>query len=78
MINLEVIMGFNKNNITDTETGCITIGRIAPDFTTLSTVGTISLSQFRGKWVVLVSEPGDFAATSTTSLIALAMHYEEF
>lgn len=58
--------------------GCITIGRIAPDFTTLSTEGTITLSQYRGKWVVLVSEPGDFAATSTTSLLAFTNHYEEF
>lgn len=58
--------------------GCITIGRQAPDFTTLSTHGVITLSQFRGKWVVLVDEPGNFAATSTTSIIALANNYEEF
>ncbi|MEL7649151.1 MAG: redoxin domain-containing protein [Sedimentibacter sp.] len=60
------------------ETGCITLGRVAPDFTALSTDGYITLSQFRGKWVVLVSEPGDFAATSTTSIIELTKHYEEF
>ncbi|MDF2949995.1 MAG: AhpC2 [Sedimentibacter sp.] len=55
---------------------CITIGRIAPDFTALSTEGVITLSEFRGKWVLLVSEPGNFAATSTTSLIALTRFYE--
>jgi peroxiredoxin (alkyl hydroperoxide reductase subunit C) len=73
---MEVSMSTNnKDNIIP---GCITIGRIAPDFTTLSTEGYITLSQYRGKWVVLVSEPGDFAATSTTSLLALTNHYEEF
>ncbi|WP_313339521.1 redoxin domain-containing protein [Sedimentibacter sp.] len=65
----------NQNNI---DTGCITIGRMAPDFTTLSTDGVIRLSQFRGKWVVLVDEPGNFAATSTSSLLALANNNEEF
>lgn len=65
----------NHNNI---DTGCITIGRMAPDFTTLSTEGVITLSQFRGKWVVLVDEPGNFASTSTSSLLALSNHYEEF
>jgi len=57
---------------------CISIGRIAPDFTTLSTDGVITLSQYRGKWVVLSSEPGNFAAPSSTSIIAFAEHYDEF
>ena len=35
----------NENNV---ETGCITIGRIAPDFTSSSTQGVITLSQYRG------------------------------
>ncbi len=65
-------------NNQDINTGCITIGRMAPDFTALSTEGVVTLSQYRGKWVVLVSEPGDFAATSTTSLIAFTNQHEEF
>lgn len=69
-------MGIDNYNSIDT--GCITIGRMAPDFTTLSTEGVITLSQYRGKWVLLVDEPGNFASTSTTSLLALADHYEEF
>lgn len=64
----------NGNNINN----CITIGRMAPDFTTLSTDGIITLSQYRGKWVVLMSEPGNFAAVPTTSLVAFAEHYDEF
>lgn len=65
---------YNRN----IDTGCITIGRMAPDFTALSTDGVITLSQYRGKWVLLVSEPGNFASTSTTSLIALSRFYQEF
>ncbi|HOK50090.1 MAG: redoxin domain-containing protein [Bacillota bacterium] len=57
---------------------CLTIGRIAPDFTALSTEGVVTLSQYRGKWVVIISEPGNFAATSTSSLLAFAAHYDEF
>lgn len=71
-------MSVNNENINNVNEGCITIGRIAPDFTALSTEGVVTLSQYIGKWVVLVSEPGDFAATSTTSLIELTRHYEEF
>jgi peroxiredoxin (alkyl hydroperoxide reductase subunit C) len=73
---MEVSM--STNNEDNIIPGCITIGRIAPDFTALSTEGYITLSQYREKWVVLVSEPGDFAATSTTSLLALTGLYEEF
>lgn len=69
----EVNLYYSNNN-----QGCITIGRMAPDFTTLSTDGVITLSKYRGKWVILVSEPGDFAATSTTSLLALTHLYKEF
>ena len=47
---------------------CLTIGRMAPDFTALSTEGVITLSQYKGKWVVMISEPGNFASTSTSSL----------
>jgi peroxiredoxin (alkyl hydroperoxide reductase subunit C) len=51
---------------------------MAPDFTTLSTNGTITLSQFRGKWVLLITEPIDFAATSTEAIIAYTMLFNEF
>ncbi|HQK54059.1 MAG TPA: redoxin domain-containing protein, partial [Sedimentibacter sp.] len=30
------------------------------------------------KWVVIISEPGNFAATSTSSLVALSTYFEEF
>lgn len=65
----------NEHNI---DRGCITIGRQAPDFTTLSTEGIITLSQYRGKWVLLFSEPAVFAAISTSSIIELAKLQDEF
>ncbi len=51
---------------------------MAPDFTALSTDGIVTLSQYRGKWVVIISEPGNFASTSTSSLIALSTYFDEF
>lgn len=75
-------MGINNNNNNNNNDnigrGCITIGRMAPDFTTLSTDGVITLSQFRGKWVVLMAEPANFASVSTTSIVELAKLHEEF
>lgn len=68
----------NENNIDHIRRGCITIGRIAPDFTASSSQGPITLSQYRGKWVVLFYEPGDFYATATTELIAFEQLRSEF
>ncbi len=70
-----------SNKITNVETsrkGCITIGRLAPDFTASSTEGPITLSQYRGKWVLLFYEPGDFSPTATSELIAFANAFHEF
>lgn len=68
----------STNNVNEINRGCITIGRMAPDFTTLSTDGVITLSQFRGKWVILLSEPADFASISTTSIVELSKLHDEF
>jgi peroxiredoxin 2/4 len=48
-----VVKKVNKSN-------CLTLGMKAPDFTAQSTFGQMSLSDYRGKWVVLFSHPGDF------------------
>ena len=37
--------------------GIVKIGQLAPDFETISTNGKISLSDYKGKWVVLFSHP---------------------
>lgn len=50
----------------------------APDFKAISTQGDISLSQFKGKWVVLFSHPADFTPVCTTEFIEFARNYDEF
>src|SRR5881392_1047689 len=50
----------------------------APDFKAISTQGEISLSQFKGKWVVLFSHPADFTPVCTTEFVEFARRYDEF
>lgn len=50
----------------------------APDFKAVSTQGEITLSQFKGKWVVLFSHPADFTPVCTTEFIAFARNKERF
>lgn len=56
----------------------ITIGMLAPDFEAKTTQGKIELSNFRGKWVILFSHPGDFTPVCTTEFISFAKKYDEF
>lgn len=58
--------------------GCITIGRLAPDFAASSTQGIVTMSQYRGKWVLFFSQPGDFTAVSETEIISFTQLYQEF
>lgn len=37
--------------------GNVKIGQMAPEFEVISTQGPISLSNYKGKWVVLFSHP---------------------
>lgn len=57
---------------------CLTIGRIAPDFTAITTEGTITMSQYRGKWVLFFSHPGDFTPVCTSEFISFAQLNPEF
>jgi peroxiredoxin (alkyl hydroperoxide reductase subunit C) len=50
----------------------------APDFTQASTDGPLSLSQFRGRWVVLFSHPADFTPVCTTEFLGFADRFEQF
>lgn len=52
--------------------GNVRIGQHAPDFEAQSTMGNISLSDYKGKWVVLFSHPGDFTPVCTTEMIAFS------
>ena len=40
--------------------GNVKIGQIAPEFCATTTMGYISLNDYKGKWIVLFSHPGDF------------------
>ncbi len=78
-------MGGNKQIMINNETieaertrVCLTIGRIAPDFTAVTTEGPITLSQYRGKWVLFFSHPGDFTPVCTSEFIAFAQLQPEF
>lgn len=50
----------------------------APDFTETSTFGPLSMSDYKGKWVVFFSHPGDFTPVCTTEFIAFANANKEF
>ena len=52
--------------------GNVKIGQHAPEFEAQTTMGNISLNDYKGKWVVLFSHPGDFTPVCTTEMIAFA------
>jgi peroxiredoxin 2/4 len=54
------------------------IGDMAPDFSARSTAGEVTLSQFRGKWLVFFSHPADFTPVCTTEFVALARAADRF
>ncbi|MDD5016751.1 MAG: peroxiredoxin [Eubacteriales bacterium] len=54
------------------------LGKEAPDFTAMTTEGIKSLSDYRGKWVILFSHPGDFTPVCTTEFIAFAQRWQDF
>ncbi|SNS30563.1 peroxiredoxin [Antarctobacter heliothermus] len=50
----------------------------APDFTALTTHGTKSLADYRGKWLILFSHPADFTPVCTTEFTAFANRADDF
>ncbi len=54
------------------------INEPAPDFTAKTTHGDRTLSDFKGKWVVLFSHPADFTPVCTTEFIAFAKRNPQF
>lgn len=58
--------------------GIVKIGQYAPEFEAVSTNGKIKLSDYKGKWVVLFSHPGDFTPVCTTEFIAFTQANEYF
>ncbi|MFN3469922.1 MAG: peroxiredoxin [Novosphingobium sp.] len=54
------------------------IGEAAPDFLARSTEGMIRLSDYRGRWLVFFSHPGDFTPVCTSEFIALTQAFSRF
>ena len=48
--------------------GNVKIGTYAPDFEANTTMGQITLNQYKGKWLVFFSHPGDFTPVKSSSL----------
>lgn len=60
------------NNYEIMMNGNVKIGEFAPDFEAVTTMGKIKLTDYKGKWVVLFSHPGDFTPVCTTEFIAFS------
>lgn len=54
------------------------IGSKAPNFKCDTTFGPLELSDYKGKWLVFFSHPGDFTPVCTTEFLAFASCYEQF
>lgn len=54
------------------------LGQPAPNFTLNSTKGKISLSDYKGKWVVLFTHPADFTPICSTEVPEFARRSKEF
>ena len=48
----------------------VKIGEKAPNFEAITTFGKIKLDDYKGKWLVFFSHPGDFTPVCTTEMIA--------
>lgn len=54
------------------------IGDVAPNFQARTTMGEISLSDYRGRWVLLFSHPADFTPVCTSEFVALSRANDKF
>lgn len=55
------------------------IGDTAPDFTAVTTKGTIKFSDFaKDQWIVLFSHPADFTPVCTTEMSGFALNKDKF
>lgn len=58
--------------------GNVKIGQKAPEFNAITSFGPKSLNDYKGKWLVFFSHPGDFTPVCTTEMIAFARTYTYF
>jgi peroxiredoxin (alkyl hydroperoxide reductase subunit C) len=54
------------------------LDEIAPSFTARTTLGTRSLEDYRGQWVILFSHPADFTPVCTSEFIAFQKSLPDF
>ena len=54
------------------------IGQAAPDFVARSTEGMVRLSDYRGRWLVFFSHPGDFTPVCTSEFITRSQAHAKF
>lgn len=50
----------------------------APDFTAITTFGTMKMSDYKGRWVVLFSHPGDFTPVCTSEFLSFSQNAPAF
>lgn len=63
---------------TGNSSNVVRLGMKAPDFYANTTFGPRKLSDYKGKWLVFFSHPGDFTPVCTTEFISFTKHYPEF
>lgn len=54
------------------------IGDRAPNFRARSTLGDVSLADYRGRWLMFFSHPGDFTPVCTSEFVAIARAADRF
>lgn len=54
------------------------INETAPDFEVTTTHGTLKLSDYRSRWLILFSHPADFTPVCTTEFVAFAKSHDKF
>lgn len=54
------------------------LGRPVPTFVARSTQGTVSLEDYRGRWLIMFAHPADFTPVCTSEFIALQRARNEF
>jgi peroxiredoxin 2/4 len=54
------------------------LGDLVPNFSARSTHGSVSLTDFRGRWLILFSHPADFTPVCTSEFVAIARAADRF
>lgn len=62
----------------DQEQPPLRLGMLAPNFRARTTLGPLTLSDLKGRWVVLFSHPADFTPVCTSEFIAFSRAQPQF